>query len=65
VEENIIDWILIRKDNQKYVSWGNGTKPEVGEPDLLEWIEWNKELPEDIDTVQYKYDKKTNSLIKL
>ena len=24
-------------------------------PDLYEWIEWNKPLPEDIDSVQYKY----------
>ncbi len=55
-EEKIYNWILIRKDNNKYVSWGNGTKPPVGEPDLLEWKEWNKPLHEDIDTASYRYE---------
>lgn len=66
VEEKIFNWILIRKDTQIYIDWANGIKPNVGEPDLLEWIEWNKPIPPDAgqEGVGYIYDKDLNELVK-
>lgn len=51
----IYNWILIKKTGE-YLGWSKADKkPPCGEPDKLEWIEWDKELPEDIDTANYFY----------
>ena len=51
-------WILIKKEDGKYLGWSKAKdKPLCGEPDKLEWVEWRKELPENIDTGNYKYNK--------
>lgn len=57
IEENTWKWILINKSTKEYYSKHNSeTIPRNGDPDKIEWIEWNKPLPEDIDTVGYKYE---------
>lgn len=46
-----MNWILIKKENNQYLGWSKSTeKPACGEPDLLEWVEYRKDLPDDIDT---------------
>ncbi len=53
-----IKWLLIRKDNNIIVnSHIIDKEPDCGEPKLLKWVEWNKPLPDDIDSKQYKYTK--------
>ena len=54
MEEIIYTYILIKTDGT-YLGW---SKAETEKPagDGMQWIEWGKELPEDIDTVPYKYE---------
>ena len=53
IEKETYNWILIKKSGE-YMSWSKSlTEPPCGEPDILEWIKWDKELPEDIDTADY------------
>lgn len=47
-----VDYILIESDTKEYRSWGNAAEvPPSCEG--LEWVEWGKELPEDIDSKEY------------
>ena len=56
MEETIYTYFLIKTDGT-YRGWSKAiNKPPCGDPDNYEWISWNKPLPEDIDTVQYKYE---------
>jgi len=54
MEEIIYTYILIKTDGT-YLGWSKA-KTEKTAGDGMQWIEWNKPLPEDIDTVQYKYE---------
>lgn len=57
MEEIIYKWILINKMSGKFYDKHNSEAiPRNGEPNKIEWIEWNKPLPKDIDRVQYKYE---------
>ena len=48
------NWILVIKKTGKYLGWSKSEKaPACGEPDKLDWIKWDKELPEDIDDNEY------------
>ena len=56
-EPIIYTWILIKKSDGKYLNKHVVTDmPLCGQPDLLKWYEWGKELPADIDTKDYIYD---------
>ena len=51
----IYNWILIKIDGT-YLGWSKAEKESPnGDPDNLQWIEWNKELPEDIDNIGCQY----------
>ncbi len=54
MEETIYTHILIKKSDNKYLGWSKA-KTEKPAGTGMEWIEWNKPLPEDIDTEKYKY----------
>ena len=55
-EEILYNWILIYKADGKYIGWSKAIDiPPCGEPDKLEWVEWGKELPEDIEEKVYCY----------
>ncbi|MHA1470475.1 MAG: ASKHA domain-containing protein, partial [Candidatus Asgardarchaeia archaeon] len=49
-EAVIYTYILIKKLDNKYLGWSKA-KTEKPAGDGMEWIKWDKELPEDIDTV--------------
>lgn len=54
IEKETYTFILIKKSGE-YLGWSKAsTEPPCGEPDKLEWVEWGKELPEDIDSAEYK-----------
>lgn len=53
MEETIYTYILIKTDGT-YLGWSKAEKEKPAGKDM-EWIKWNKELPEDIDIVEYKY----------
>lgn len=54
MKEIIYTYILIKTDGT-YLGWSKA--PTVKEAaDGMQWIEWNKPLPGDIDSVQYKYE---------
>lgn len=64
MEETIYTWILIKKEDNSYLmphkqtekpKYGNNGKEKESDPDV-EWIEWNKTLPKDIEIIQYKYE---------
>jgi len=49
-EKETFNWLLIKKENGAYLGWSKAEdEPPCGEPDLLEWVTWGEELPEDID----------------
>lgn len=53
MEEIIYTFLLIKKDGT-YLGWSKAIDiPPNGDPDNLEWIEWNKPLPEDIEEREY------------
>ena len=52
MEEIIYTYILIKTDGT-YLGWSKA-KTEKQAGDGMQWIEWNKPLPEDIDTSTYK-----------
>ena len=55
MEPIIYTYILIKTDGSKYMGWSKAPdKPD--DVTGLKWYSWDKELPEDIDTVDYKYD---------
>ena len=57
------NFILIKKIDNKYMGWSKANnKPSSDALNNFEWIEWNKELPDDIDTTDYKY--KNNELTR-
>ena len=50
------NWLLIWKVDKKFQGWSKAKDiPNVGEPDKLEWVEWGKELPDDIEEKVYCY----------
>ena len=54
MEEIIYTYILTKTDGT-YLGWSKA--PSVTKAgDGMQWQEWNKPLPEDIDSVQYKYE---------
>jgi len=55
MEEQIYRFILIKKVGNRYMTWVNAKEPKCAEPEIYEWVGWNKPLPDDIDTIQYKY----------
>ena len=59
-DEIIYTYILIKKDGT-YLGWSKA-KTEKPAGDGMKWVEWDKPLPEDIDTTQYKY--KNGELVK-
>jgi len=53
-ENQTYTFILIKKTGE-YLGWSKApTEPPCGQPELLEWVDWGKELPEDIDSTEYK-----------
>ena len=47
-------FILIKEEDNNYLGWSKApTVKKAG--DGMRWVEWNKPLPEDIDTIPYKY----------
>ena len=52
-DETIYTYILIKTDGT-YLGWSKA-KDEKPAGAGMKWIEWGKELPEDIDTADYKY----------
>ena len=52
--EEIIYTHILTKTDGTYLGW---SKALVEKPagDGMQWIEWNKPLPEDIDTESYTY----------
>lgn len=57
MEEITWRWILINKESGKYYDNHNSeATPRNGDPDKIEWIEWNKPLPEDVGFISYVYD---------
>ena len=55
MEEEIIYKHILIKDDGTYLGWSKA-KTEKPAGDGMQWIERNKPLPEDIDTVPYKYE---------
>jgi len=56
MEETIYTHILIKKSDNKYLGWSKA-KTEKPAGTGMEWKEWNKPLPEDIDNGDYFYVK--------
>ena len=55
-EEIIYTYILIKEEDNNYLGWSKApTVKKAG--DGMQWIEWNKPLPEDIDSKEYKLVK--------
>jgi hypothetical protein len=51
-------WILIKVGTSDYIGWSKSIKEPICNDSVnLKWVEWNKPLPDDIDSVQYKYGK--------
>lgn len=49
------NFILVKTDGSKYMGWSKAPdKPD--DVTGLKWYPWGKELPNDIDTVDYIYD---------
>lgn len=63
IKKDIYNWLLVKKDGTWNNLWSKSIdKPQCGEPDKLEWIEWNKPLPNMIDPatgadISYTKDK--------
>jgi hypothetical protein len=53
-EEIVYTYILIKTDGT-YLGWSKAEKEETA-GDGMEWIEWGKELPIDIDIKPFKYE---------
>ena len=63
-EKQTYNWLLIKKENGAYLGWSKAeNEPPCGEPELLEWVPWGKELPEDIDA-ELTYTLKKGKLTK-
>ncbi len=62
MEETIYTFILTKTDGT-YLGWSKA-KEEKEAGDGMQWIEWNKPLPDDIDSegVVYKYSEDTEEL---
>jgi len=57
MEEEIIYTYILTQIDGTYLGWSKApTEPPNGDTVNMQWIEWNKPLPEDIDTVGYKYE---------
>jgi len=55
----IYNWVLVYKADGTYMGWSKAKgKPHCGDANL-EWIDWGKELPEDIDNDELSRDQKT------
>jgi len=55
VEDEIVYTFILCKTDGSYLGWSKA--PEVTEAGAgMQWIEWNKPLPDDIDEVTYKYE---------
>ena len=54
-ESMIYTYILIKTDGNKYMGWSKAPE-KPADVTGLKWYKWGKELPEDIDTVDYKYN---------
>ena len=62
MEEIIYTWILTKPDGT-YLGWSKAVdEPPCGDPENMQWIEWNKPLPKDIDSASYIYDYDTKEL---
>ena len=62
MEDKIYKSILILESDNSYLGFNPSHNPDPNEPDIgagMKEIEWNKPLPEDIDSVQYKYENGT------
>ncbi len=57
MEEKIYNWLLVKKDGTWNGSYNAEAKlkPFCGDSKNYEWIKWNKPLPDDINSVSYKY----------
>ena len=51
----IYTFILIKTDGSKYMGWSKAPK-KPKDVTGLKWYPWGKELPDDIDTMDYKYE---------
>lgn len=58
MEDKIIYTYILIKTDGTYLGWSKA-KTEKTAGDGMKWVEWNKSLPEDIDSMQYKYKNKT------
>ena len=55
MEEIIYNWILIEKETGTYIGWSKAiNEPNCSGPNYMDWVEWGKELPDDIDGGGYK-----------
>ena len=56
MEEKTYKELLIRKSDNKYIDFNPFHDKDHQIIDGYYFVEWNKPLPEDIDSVQYKYE---------
>lgn len=58
----IYTFILVKTEDNKYIGWSKAPeKPD--DATGLKWYKWGKELPEDIDLKDYKYNNGKLELI--
>lgn len=55
-EPILYNYILVKTDGSKYIGWSKATK-KPKDVTGLKWYPWSKELPENIDTEGYRYNK--------
>lgn len=50
----VFTFLLVKKESGHYMGYSRAKdKPECKDLSSLEWVEWNKELPDDIDDKPY------------
>ena len=59
IEEEIIYTFILTKTGGTYLGWSKA-KEEKPAGDGMQWHEWNKPLPEDIDEREYTLEELTN-----
>ena len=53
-EPILYTYILVKTDGNKYMGWSKAPE-KPNDVTGLKWYPWGKELPEDIETGEYKY----------
>ena len=55
MEKTIYTFILCKEDGS-YLGWSKA-KDEIESGEDMQWVKWDKTLPDDIDSIEYKYIK--------